>query len=198
MSLTKYIEIVWMNLIGIGFVSIGLYMIMFLASASAIYNPMGFILMVMGLFFSAIGGFYGKKKLLEAGMAQEPVAAVSRQVEQIKQNVVSQLKPMEAAGQAKPQPVVEQPRIQPMLQQPVVQEPQTMEPEQPAQLTGGIIKVMVCPDCNTENSPQNMYCSNCGKRLRAAPLPNKSVKAPQHKKAVKRKQSKPKQQQAQQ
>lgn len=199
MAFQKYLKIIWLYAIGLILVFSGLYMIAF---GSA--GPLGFELMIAGFFFSMIGGVYGKKKLMETDM--DVVPTVSRQVEQIKQNVVSQLRPMESAEEQPP--VAEQPRPQPRIQprsqpvQPTVQ--QTQPIQQPvqfpqAQERGRVIKVMVCPDCNTENAPKNMYCSNCGKRLRAEPLPKKSAlkPQPQKKKAKKRVQQKPPEQQQQ-
>jgi hypothetical protein len=191
MALKKYLKVIWLYAIGLVLVFWGLYMIAFASS-----GPTGFELMIGGFFFCMIGGVYGKKKLMEADMGGEPIAAVSRQMDQIKQNVVSQLRPMEPQEGAEPaveQPTQRiqqpQPRMQPNIQ-PIVQPAQPAQ--QPVQFPqvqerGMVIKVMVCPDCNTENSPKNMYCSNCGKRLRAEPLPRRARKAqPQKKKAKKR------------
>jgi hypothetical protein len=210
MAFQKYLKVIWLYAIGLVLVFSGLYMIAF---GSA--EPTGFELMIGGFFFCMIGGVYGKKKLMEVDMGGEPAPAISRQVEQIKQNVVSQLRPMETAEE-EAQPVMEQPRIQPRIQakqqprpQPIVQQAVQQAVQQPqvimqepaqfsqAQVKGMIIKVMVCPDCNTENAPKNMYCSNCGKRLRAEPLPKKSAQKPQpqKKKAKKRVQAKPQPQQ---
>ncbi|HJW96925.1 MAG TPA: hypothetical protein VJ485_02070 [archaeon] len=163
MSVTKYIEIVWMNLIGIGFVSAGLYMIIFLSSGNAIYNPMGFILMVMGLFFSTIGGFYGKKKLLQE---TNPVSMESRQLDQIKQNVVSQVRPAQVQAQApkEPEPAIEKEGGKASFKpESKVMVTQAAEPQ-----PGQVVKIMVCPGCDTENPPSNMFCFNCGKRLKSA------------------------------
>ena len=188
MGARKYLKVIWLYAVGLVLVFSGLYMIAFSSA-----GPLGFELMIGGFFLCMIGGVYGKKKLMEVDMAVEPVAAVSRQVEQIKQNVVSQLRPMEPAA-VQPQEAVQpqaQPQVQAVQPAPLVQQPQAMEPEQEQpQLRGGIIKVMVCPDCNTENSPQNMYCSNCGKKLRSAPTLKKPAATPQRKKAAKKKKAK--------
>ena len=155
MNIEKYLEVIWMNLIGIGFVSVGLYMIIFLSAGNAIFNPMGFILMVMGLFFSTIGGFYGKKKLLAA---ENPVSIESRQIDQLKQNVVSQVMPVQIAVQEKPE-----------LKQVVQAKPQVIGIQSAETQPGQVVKVMVCPGCDTENPPSNMFCFNCGKRLKVLP-----------------------------
>ncbi|MEM7816273.1 MAG: hypothetical protein QXN71_04080 [Candidatus Aenigmatarchaeota archaeon] len=152
MGTTKYIEALWMYLIGIGFISVGFYMILFLSASSPLYPPMGFILMVFGLLFSTLGGFYGRKKLLESS---QPKPMEQRQIDQIKQNVVSQLKPPETPKEPSPSP----PKIE--------QSQQKVEEPKPPESTDKVVKVMVCPGCNTENPPSNMFCFNCGKRLRA-------------------------------
>jgi len=177
MSVRKYMEIIWMDMIGIGFISVGLYMIIFLSLQTPLYAPMGFILMVFGLFFSTIGGFYGKKKLMEGSMEKLPLIE-AKQIDQLKQNVVSQLKPPETSADSQK---VSQPR--PEIRPPAEARPVTVkEIAPPAEPSAGVIRILMCPGCNTENPPSNMFCFNCGKRLKA---PAKTARPKSKKKRAK-------------
>jgi len=158
MSVRQSLEVIWMYIIGVVFVSIGLYMIAFLSSGTPIYAPMGFFLMVPGLFFATIGGFYGKKKLMQG---ERPVSIESKQLDQIKQNVVSQLKP------AQPEDIKQIVGQKEGFEgRPAPQEAKPEAPKEPEKPAPGVMKIMVCPGCNFENPPTNIFCSSCGKRLR--------------------------------
>jgi len=188
MSVRKYMEIIWMDLIGVGFISVGLYMIIFLSVQTPVYAPMGFVLMVLGLFFSTIGGFYGKKKLME-GSAEKLPLIEAKQIDHLKQNVVSQLKPPETSGDS-PKVVQPRPEIKPPTEAKPSQSQKAATPPSihqseiapPAEPSAGVIKILMCPGCNTENPPSNMFCSNCGKRLKA---PAKTARPKSKKKRVK-------------
>ena len=158
MSAGKFMKVVWMDLIGVGLISIGLYMIIFLAAQTPVYAPMGFGLMVLGLFFSTIGGFYGKKKLLEISGERLP-AIETKQIDQLKQNVVSQLKLPETAADL--------PSAKPKAREEPRPEPKPQAQNIPPADQSGVIRILMCPGCNTDNPPSNMFCFNCGKRLRA-------------------------------
>jgi hypothetical protein len=193
MDVKRYMNVIWLYAIGLVFIFSGLYMI---ASMGA--GPSGFGFMVVGLMFSTIGGFYGKKKLME-GVA--PAAMEDRQMDMLKQNVVSQVRvrapssrdvqanapkdwddggdvpdmqAQEMSRSAPSTPVIKarplqarpQPQIQPASAAPAVAP--TIEVPGIAADEKGFVKIMVCPDCNTENPPGNIYCSSCGKRLRKA------------------------------
>jgi len=185
MSLPKYLKVAGLSIAGFALVFIGLYMIAF---ANA--GPIGFGLMMGGLLLSTIGGIYGKKKLLEQ------IPETSRQMEQIKENVVSQLKPQKEADP--PQEISrpdEPPEQKPLPKQAANAEPKpetelkpiirTVQVQAEGALKPKLVKVMVCPGCDTENPPTNMYCSKCGKRLRAQQLekPRKRRKKATKKKA---------------
>jgi hypothetical protein len=159
MAGTGLLKVIWMYALGLTLIFVGLYAIAFMSS-----GPTGFILMVGGLFVSMVGGIYGKKKLLEASGEQLP-AIETKQIDQLKQNVVSQLKPPETAADP-PQhaPVLPKPEPKQLAQPTPILPPQQIAPAVPAE--GGVIKILLCPDCSTENPPTNMFCSKCGKRLR--------------------------------
>jgi len=161
MDLAKYIKVIWLYIIGELLIFIGFYIITFnyIGSNS---GPVGFGMMIPGLLFCTIGGFYGKKKLTEGSPEKLPVIE-AKQIDQLKQNVVSQLKPPETSGdlpKVQPRPDVRPP--------PEAEHPPVEEIAPPAEPSAGVVKILMCPGCNTENPPSNMFCSNCGKRLKAA------------------------------
>jgi hypothetical protein len=184
MGSKKYLEIVWMYVIGVVFISAGLYMIIFLSKDVPIYAPMGFVLMIPGLFFSTIGGFYGTRKLIQ----DQSAPTENRQMDQIKQNVVSQLKPVQGEDvkklEAEKEPFEGRPTSEgrrtvvgsrpqstsietsPSVHNKAAKAEPPKEAEEPA-AQEAVKKVMVCPGCDFENPPSNMFCSNCGKRLKA-------------------------------
>ncbi len=170
MGIERYVNILWMYSIGISLIFIGFYMIQFMSM-----GPQGFAVMMPGLLFCTLGGFYGKKKLLEG---VQPGPPEGRQMDQIRQNVVSQLK---LPGTEQTMPKSEGGEMADSGKQDIqpakaVQAPKAMETQKPLQKPGvleekpsaeGLTKVMVCPGCDFENPPANTFCSNCGKRLRA-------------------------------
>jgi len=112
------------------------------------------------------------------GSAEKLPLIEAKQIDQLKQNVVSQLKPpqtsVDSQKAAQPRPDVKPPsQAQP---QPV------QEISAPAEPSGGVIRILMCPGCNTENPPSNMFCFNCGKRLKA---PAKTARPKSKKKRVK-------------
>ena len=166
MAASGFLKVIWMYAAGLALIFIGLYMITFMQALSS-SGPMGFGLMVTGLFLSMIGGIYGKKKLLESPGEQIPVIE-AKQIDQLKQNVVSQLKPPETAADPPKAAFIPKPEIKaPTEVAKPIQQPEPLPPAQPA-ATEGVMKILLCPDCNTENPPSNMFCSSCGKRLRKA------------------------------
>jgi len=180
MAFKKYMKIAGMSVAGFALVFIGLYMIIFASS-----GPTGFGLMMGGLLLTMIGGIYGKKKLMEGDSGQQS-SVDSRQIDQIKQNVVSQLRPSQKEadppeempdppGEPEQKPLPKQAaKAEAKIQPETAQEPKPIIRMVQAPSAEGtkpkLVKVMVCPSCDTENPPTNMYCSKCGKRLRAQPL----------------------------
>jgi hypothetical protein len=199
MAAGKYLKVIWMYALGLALVFIGLYMIAFMPSMAS-SGPYGFGLMVTGLLLSTVGGIYGKKKLLESSAEKLP-AVENKQIDQLKQNVVSQLKPPETAETPADIPkMAEEPKLEPARMADTGQEiapkaamPRTQyQPVQPAAQAqpvapsaDGIVKVLLCPGCNTENSPANAFCFNCGKRLRAPEKKAGKARKPRKKKRVK-------------
>ncbi len=193
MGAGKYLKVIWMYAIGLALVFIGLYVISFLTSVAS-SGPLGFGLMITGLLFSTVGGIYGKKKLLETAGEKLP-AMETKQIDQLKQNVVSQLKPPETADPpADPPRIAEQMEPEPVSAKPIMSQQMAAPPSihnQPAQPAPapmeGVVKVIICPGCNAENPPTDVFCFSCGKRLRAPE--KKPAKARSKKKA--RKKAKP-------
>jgi hypothetical protein len=177
MAAGRFMKVIWMYAAGLALIFIGLYVLAFMPSLSY-SGPLGFGLMVSGLFLSMVGGIYGKKKLLETSGEKLP-AVETRQIDQLKQNVVSQLKPPETADPPAEPPKIEEEHALPEA----MAVPSQSMPSQPAPApVEGVVKILMCPGCDTENPPTNMFCFNCGKRLRAA---KKSGKAKARKKKPK-------------
>ena len=199
MQFARYLKVLWLYAIGLAFVFYGLYSIMFSPPSA---GPFGFGLMVAGLLFSTVGGFYGKHMLMAGA---EVLPSESRHMDQIKQNVVSQLRPPEVRQEARDPPTEASaspaqimqasnpdPQPQPQAKPSVAQPEPKAEPKPiivaPAQLVQSqaqeqnVLKVMVCPGCNFENPPSNMFCSKCGKRLKAIEEPQPKKAKPHHSK----------------
>jgi hypothetical protein len=178
----RFLKVIWMYAAGLALIFSGLYMIIFM-QALASSGPMGFSLMTVGLLLSMVGGIYGKKKLMETSGEQIPVIE-AKQIDQLKQNVVSQLKPPETAPAQSP--VVPKPDVKPPTEvnQALPAQTALQQPSQPAPaVQEGIMRILMCPGCNTENPLSNMFCFKCGKRLRA---PDKKAKSKSRKKAKKK------------
>jgi outer membrane biosynthesis protein TonB len=179
------LKVIWMYAIGLALIFYGLYMLTFLQTSSS-SGPAGFGVMTTGLLLSMIGGIYGKKKLLESAGEQLP-AIEAKQIDQLKQNVVSQLKPPETAADPPKAAFIPKPEIKPpteVAKPAPIEQPAIAQPAQPAPAAAeGVIKILMCPGCNTENPPSNMFCSKCGKRLRA---PEKKATAKKSKKRARK------------
>jgi hypothetical protein len=161
MDLAKYIKVIWLYIICELLIFVGFYIIAFNYTGSN-SGPIGFGIMIPGLLSCTIGGFYGKKKLIQGSSEKLPLIE-AKHIDQLKQNVVSQLKPPETSADS---PKAAQPR--PEIRPPAEAKPVPVkEIAPPAEPSAGVQKILMCPGCNTENPPANMFCSNCGKRLKA-------------------------------
>jgi hypothetical protein len=169
MGIKRYVKILWMYSIGISLIFLGFYMIQFMSM-----GPPGFGLMMPGLLFCTIGGFYGKKKLLEEA---QPRLMETRQMDQIKQNVVNQLK-LPGTEQSIGPEGGEHGMAESGAHNLQPSRPMETQKARPAEKmpAGEMNRVLVCPGCDSENPPANMFCSKCGKRLRANPKAKKARK----------------------
>ncbi|MFH1236895.1 MAG: zinc-ribbon domain-containing protein [Candidatus Aenigmatarchaeota archaeon] len=151
------IKCIWLFLLGAVLAVVGLFCL--------IYRPdMGltnsFIIMLMGLLFTAIGSIYGKRKMAGQTAVADYVVDPAQML---------QIRPVDAPPQpmqtlpsypaypSYPQPVQQRPAETPRIQQPV-QPAQQAQAEQPS----GIRKIFVCPKCGAENEMDDKFCYKCG------------------------------------
>jgi len=193
--MSKYMQVIWLYLIGIAIIFIGLFML------SSNTGPSSFLVMLMGLAVAAIGAAHGRRMRMlgqldinqlmqqeaqpqdapegEAEEApaeaagQEQVAIPDNQPQPDDQDFIPPQKPMQMMGQ----------RIGSFMGR-FRRAPTEMplEPEDIYNLEMEDIKkgkiaatradviMLVCPKCMAENEEQNYYCYKCGNKLRRKPV----------------------------
>jgi ribosomal protein L40E len=150
------IKCIWLFLLGAVLAVVGLFCL--------IYRPdMGltnsFIIMLMGLLFTAIGSIYGKRKMVGqtavADYVVDPAQMLQiRPVDSPPQPQQTQAFPAYPAYPSYPQPAQQRPAETPKIQQPA----QPAQAEQPS----GIKRIFVCPKCGAENEMDDKFCYKCG------------------------------------
>lgn len=149
------IKCIWLFLLGALLAVVGLFCL--------IYRPdMGltnsFIIMLMGLMFTAIGSIYGKRKMAGQTAVADYVVDPAQML---------QIRPADVP----PQPQQMQPfpayPAYPSYPQPVQQRPAETAKSQPAQPAQAeqpsvIMKIFVCPKCGAENEMDDKFCYKCG------------------------------------
>jgi len=149
------IKCIWLFLLGAVLAVVGLFCL--------IYRPdMGltnsFIIMLMGLLFTAIGSIYGKRKMVGqtavADYVVDPAQMLQiRPVDSPPQPQQTQAFPAYPAYPSYPQPIQQRPA-----------ETAKSQPAQPAQAEqpSGIKRIFVCPKCGAENEMDDKFCYKCG------------------------------------
>ena len=175
------LKCIWLFILGAILSVIGLFCLLYRPDMGQT-NP--FIIMLMGLFFTAAGSVYGKRKL-------HGQAAVSDQIVDPQQMLhVGPIVPSEPQPQFQPQPGAQPPapreaaRLQVI---PVQPQPVAAVAAPPAEVK--IIKIFVCPKCGAENEMGDKFCYKCGTKFvkpkkRAAKKPKKPAKATRPKPAA--------------
>ncbi len=178
------IKSIWLFLLGIVVSVIGLYCFVFRPDM----GPNSFTVMLIGLFFTGTGSIYGKKKLRE-GPPMVSAPAQQKTIFQQPQQTYPGYSPREMPSQ--PTGMQAQPRAIPAELEgspeeeflevaeetveseiPVPVKPMKVEkPEIPAKpmarpKEAKIIKIVVCPNCGTENETMDKFCYSCGNRLK--------------------------------
>ncbi len=191
------LKCIWLFLLGAVLSIVGLLCLLYRPDI----GTNSFIIMLMGLFFTAIGSIYGKRKL--AGQAATADYVVDpQQMLMVRPQPYPPYPQMQQAQQPLQTPVYQAQEQRP-AQQPVPQEPRTpffrnpfapsqAEPVQatPAQPVQGqqaqpsqpepanvIRKIFVCPSCGAENEMEDKFCYKCGFRFVKPKKKSKSAKA---------------------
>jgi len=146
------LKCIWLFLLGAILSIIGLYCLLYRPDI----GQNSFIIMLMGLFFTAAGSVYGKRKL----RGQAAVANYVVDPQQMLQVIPQPSPPSQpAAAQVAPgQTGPAQPSGQPAAAAQI--------PGQPAEPKAAEIKkIFVCPKCGAENEMEDKFCYKCGNRF---------------------------------
>ncbi|MCD6496361.1 MAG: zinc ribbon domain-containing protein [Candidatus Aenigmarchaeota archaeon] len=182
--MSKYMQVVWLYVIGIVIIFVGLYMLMVNS------GPSSFIVMLMGLAIAAMGAAHGRRMRMMGQLDFEQLMK-ERGFEPEKPKESG--KPPQSEGEKgaevpKPEDFEEEnqepkPRTEGLLggilgalKRPPAEGPLTqdevlhleMEDIKEGRIVpteADVIK-LVCPKCGAENESQNMFCYKCGTRLR--------------------------------
>jgi ribosomal protein L40E len=149
----KYLSIIGLFVVGIIIVIAGVYY--FITSpANTFEYQLGIILMLVGLLVTGVGAIRGKRTMRSVGyFADYPPEAPPRSAR---------------PAPAQPMPAPEAPS-QPPAPRPTPSVPATQPAKagtKPAKAPEKVVKVLVCPKCGSENQVTDMFCFNCGKKLR--------------------------------
>jgi ribosomal protein L40E len=144
------LKCIWLFLLGAILSLIGLYCLLYRPDI----GQNSFIIMLMGLFFTAAGSIYGKRKLAgQAGVADYVVDP--QQMLQVRPTLpVQQAQPVQPATQTTSYPQAQPDTARPAPGQPAV----TPAPAE-------IRKIFVCPQCGAENEMKDKFCYKCGYNL---------------------------------
>jgi ribosomal protein L40E len=196
------LKCIWLFLLGAVLAVIGLLCIMYRPELGA----NSFIIMLMGLFFTAAGSIYGKRKLrgdiaVAIPTGQQPMQAQFMQqlqelgipMQQFIQGMQPQAQPAQQVTSipVQPQPVQPQPVVKPAAEAKPAAPPAGKE----------IMKIFVCTSCGAENEMDDKYCYRCGfnleqvrakarktkvarRKVKARPRPAKAKQAAMPKAAV--------------
>jgi len=164
---------VWLFLLGIILAVVGLYCL--------IYRPdMGansFIIMLMGLFFTAAGSIYGKRKFRGETAVLTPVEPQPLQAQ-----LLQQLQELGIPAQQLMHSLETQATPKPQESQPEPQTPASVAPPPPPPGEPKVLRIFVCPKCGAENQMDDQFCYKCGVKFikpkkRTAKKPAKQTKA---------------------
>ncbi len=150
------LKCVWLFLLGILLAVVGLYCL--------IYRPdMGansFIIMLMGLFFTAAGSIYGKRKF-----RGETAAMIPAEPQPLQAQFMQQLQELGIPAQQLVRSLEAQAAPKPQEPQPEPQTPAPVAPPPPPPGEPKIFRIFVCPKCGAENQMDDQFCYKCGTKF---------------------------------
>lgn len=190
MSAGFILKSIWVFLLGVVVAVVGLYCLLY-RSDMGTSNP--FIIMLMGLFFTGAGSIYGKRKLGEGEpmvsappqqrtlgyppqrYPSEPMPPQPRQApptyqdypprEVPAQRVETRVEPKEIPSEEFLEIAEEKMEPEEGVKKPIPSKMALVKPTAKPKETG-IIKIVVCPNCGTENETKDKFCYNCGGKLK--------------------------------
>jgi len=183
--MSKYLQVVWLYVIGIMIIFVGVYLLMLKS------GPGSFIVMLVGLGISALGAAHGRKMRVSGELGMEDIM---RQ------------KGFDVRNEQDNQPVNEEPAA-PEEEQPAEEAASGEEPREgrkpiffkrfpsrPASAAADIemediksgklapteadVIELVCRSCGAENDEKNFFCFNCGAKLRRKSSSEAKLKEP--------------------
>ncbi len=193
--MSKYMQVIWLYLIGIAVIMVGLIML------SMNSGPSSFIFMLMGLAIAAIGAAHGRKmrmmgqldmgQVMQQKAGQEQVQEEGGTGEEAQEEATEGVAAGQEALNAEPQPD-DQDYVPPQkamnlnigsrigsfmgalrgkgFEPPLEQEDIfniEMEDIKKGKIaaTRADVIMLVCPKCGSENQEKNVYCYDCGNKL---------------------------------
>jgi ribosomal protein L40E len=178
------LKCIWLFLLGAALAIIGLLCTMYRPDMGA----NSFIIMLMGLFFTAAGSIYGKRKLrgdiAVVPVGQQPMQQqFMQQLQELGVPMQQLAQTMQAQQTQPPQQITSVP-VQPQPLQPAQPQPAAKPAAEPRSLTpaeGKMLKIFVCPGCGAENEMGDKYCYRCGFNLEQVRLKVRKTKTARRK-----------------
>jgi len=201
--MSKYLQVVWLYVIGLMVILIGVYLL--------INNggPSSFVVMLVGLGVAAIGSAHGRRMRqlgqfgiedlmreggpeVAAGKEPAPTQSVAIQEQAASQPVAEQVKEVRPEERVveRGEPIEPKrggilgvfrrgPAERHMGPQEIMQiEMEDIKSGKLAPTEADVIE-LVCPRCGAENEEKNFYCYSCGNKLRRKPTKEAKIKRPE-------------------
>jgi hypothetical protein len=194
---------VWLFLLGSVVAIIGLLCVIYRKDMGA----NSFIVMMIGLFFTAVGSIYGKRKLRgEEAIVKIGAEPLSNQfLNQIHEFGIPLRKLINYFGQQatykkseetipeSQKALMEKPITQPVRPMPVKPMAKSLQPPQQKvyeKKEKPIVKIFICPNCGAENEMTDKFCFNCGFNLEKVKIKAKAKRRKRLKTEIKKKETK--------
>jgi len=180
--MSKYLQVVWLYVIGILIIFVGLYLLIIKS------GPSSFMVMLVGLGISAMGAAHGRRMKASGDMDLEELMRKKGLIDDEPEERPQ--KPVESATPQMEEPKMTEPaapreeekeedepkgRLRNMLrrQEGKSMPEQILEEMEMADIKSGKLLAtqadeieLVCPKCAAANEEKNFFCFNCGNKLR--------------------------------